>query len=319
MSRLGDPIQYSVPLPFSAFACPLGFRLRVVTNSRHVLEALAEAWGPYTAEFDHPPIELRVVVEAEGSLADEPPVFRAQGDLFSAVFDRHNFGVCDRRTMSGYCFVSQHTAANHLCLRLHFLESLTYLLLAQRYGMPIHAACVARGDSGLLLCGVSGSGKSTLAFACARAGWTFVGDDATWMAAGLPGRRAIGKPHQARFCDDAPRLFPELAGYVASQRPNGKIALEVPTADFPQIRTSSLCSIDGLVLLDRGPVRRPAIVPVSAEALVEQMLADMPDYGDQVTAMYQQTLGRLRAVPAWRLEYQSLDDALRLLAEIKPA
>ena len=316
--RLSDPLRRSVPLPFTAAAYPLGFRLNVVTNSRDVLEAVTEAWGAYTAEFDHPPIELRFVVQPEGAPISDFPVFRSQGDLFSVVFDGHNFGVADRRTMSGYCFVSEQTAARHMLLRVHFLESMAYLLISQRYAMPMHAACVARSGSGLLLCGVSGSGKSTLAFACARAGWTFVGDDATWMSLLEAGRRAIGKPHQARFCHDAPRLFPELAGYVASQRPNGKIAIEVPTADFPQIHSASQCSIDGLLLVERGAGLGPAAVSVPAEAVVERMLADMPDYGAGVAEVYQQALGRLLAVPAWRLQYETLDEALGLLSEIKP-
>ena len=84
----------------------------------------------------------------------------------------------------------------------------------------------------ICLTGVSGSGKSSLAFACARAGWTFVSDDATWLPIDEPAI-AVGRPRHARFREDAPRLFPELARYAAEQRPNGKITIEAPLADFP--------------------------------------------------------------------------------------
>ena len=87
----------------------------------------------------------------------------AQGHLYAVVGDVHNFAVLDLRGLAASMFVSLRTAADHSWLRWFFVESLAYTLLAQRYVVPVHAACIARDGAGLLLCGSSAAGKSTLA------------------------------------------------------------------------------------------------------------------------------------------------------------
>jgi hypothetical protein len=307
--------MHEIALPLRSTYYPLGFRLNLATNSRHVLEAASEAWGGYTAEFARQAIEIRIVVQPEGPLVVEQPVFRAQGDLLSIVYDRHNFGVYESGSMTGYCFVSEKTAADHLRLRVHFLEAMTYSLLAQRHAVPMHAAAVMRDGRGVLLCGPSGAGKSTLSYACARAGWTFVSDDATWLPSDESVRIAIGRPGVARFREDAPRLFPELAPYAAGQHPNGKMTIEAPTLDFG-LRTSLRCPVDHLVLLDRraGAARLDSI---SAREVVDKLLADMPAYGERVRILYDRTLSRLVDAAAWRMRYETLEQGLKLLSELK--
>jgi len=280
-----------------------------------VLDAAGESWGMYRQqEFAVPPLELRFIVQPEGELTSQP-LFRTQGQLFSAVSDRHNFAAFESRHFSGCCFVSEKTAAHHLKLRIHFLESMVYTLLAQRYIVPMHAACVARNGSGVLLCGSSAAGKTTLSYACARAGWTYVADDCTWLLPDSHDRVAIGKAHMARFRDDAPRLFPELDGYVTRPFPNGKLTIEVPMADFPRIRTSRRSVIGCLVLLDRqnGAAR---LEKIPTDRALEHLLGDMPSYGEEVNAMYARTVGRLAEVPAYSLRYETTGDAIRLLSGV---
>jgi hypothetical protein len=311
-----DPLLHEIELSLRATQYPLGFPLNLATNSRHAIDAAREAWAGYSAEFQRQPIEIRVIVQPEGALADEQPVFRGQGDLFSVVFDCHNFGVYEGSSMSAYCFISEKTAADHLRLRLYFLEAMTYSLLAQRHAVPLHAAAVARGGAGVLLCGPSGAGKSTLSYACARAGWTFVSDDATWLPADEGTCIAIGRPSHARFREDAPGLFPELARYAAEQRPNGKMTIEAATADFAHFRTSVRCPADHLVLLDRRP-GNARMNAIDARMVIDRLLTDMPAYGQRVRELYERTLARLVEASAWRLEYETLDQALELLSELK--
>jgi hypothetical protein len=306
-----DPLLHEIDLALSARQYPLGFPLQICTNSHEVLRAAQVAWGSHRPAFDRQPLQIRAVVQEEGSAVESPPAFRSQGRQIAIVYDRDNFAVCDAASRTAWCFVSQRTAADDRAFRFHFLEAMAYLLLCQSYAVPVHAACIAREGSGLLLCGPSASGKSTLAFACARAGWTFVCDDATWLVVDAEDRTAIGNSHQARFREDAPRFFPELAGYAVLQRPNGKLSLEVPTADFPQISTATECSIGGLVLLDRGGSAR--LESLRPEAVVRQLLCDMPSYGPEVREMYERTLSRLEGLPAWSMGYTTLEEALCLL------
>jgi len=310
-----DPLLCDVDLAFSGTFHPAGFPLHIATNSRHVLEAAVESWAPFGREFDTPPMEFRVVVEAAGELAAEP-TFRKQRHLLSFVSDAHNFACGDCHTLLASFHLTEKTAADHRWLRWFYLEAMAYMLLTQRYVVSLHAACVASNGAGILLCGTSAAGKSTLSFACARAGFTYVSDDCTWLLTGSEDRLAIGRPHLMRFRHDAVRHFPELAGYLASAHPNGKLSIEVPTDLFPSVRTASRCPVRCLVFLDRhsdGPAR---IAPLRSWEVVEWLLADLPSYGAEVNAAHERTIHSLAVLPAWQLRYRALEDAVRLLSEI---
>ena len=123
----------------------------------------------------------------------------------------------------------------------------------------------------------------------------------------------LGKPHQVRFREDSPRLFPELEGFVPKPRPNGKISMEVPTSEFPHIRTASRCSVGSLVFLDRRSDAAPGLEPVPVAEAADLILRDMATYGDEVFARHERGVRRLVEAPAYRLRYHALDDAIRLL------
>ncbi len=310
-----DPLLCDLGLTLSGMFYPAGFPLRIATNSPHVLRAAEESWAPSHRAFDTPAMEFRVVVEPAGELA-AAPTFRKQRHLLSFVSDAHNFATADTLTLSASFHLSEATAADHAWLRWFYLEAMAYMLLTQRYVVALHAACVASHGAGILICGRSASGKSTLSFACARAGFTFVSDDCTWLLAGSGDHIAIGKPHQVRFRHDVARHFPELEPHLASRRPNGKLSIEVPTNLFPAIRTAARCPIRCLVFIDRESDGPPRVERMPAEDVVESMLADMPSYGPEVNATHENTIHSLSRLPAWQLRYRSLDDAIRLLSEI---
>ena len=312
-----DPMLHDIELCHTAAYYPAGFPLHIATNSRHVLEAAAESWRYWHREYDAEPVIIRAVIEPAGPLAGTP-TFRMQEHLLQAVSDAHNFATMDMRLLVAGIHVSEKTAADHPRLRWFFIESMGYMMLTQRYVTPVHAACVARRGLGLLLCGASGAGKSTLAFACARAGWTYVTDDCSWLLTGSTDRVVIGRPHQMRFRHDAVRHFPELQGHVARTRPNGKLSIEVLTNLFPSIRTEPRCPVGGIVFLDRAAGGHARTEPIDSGEAVASLIADMPSYGDEVNAMHERTVRALLDVPAWRLHYRSFDEALRLLSEIQP-
>jgi hypothetical protein len=312
-----DYLGLRTELPLAATYFPLGFRADVATNSRDVLDAAEESWQYGTPRFPCEPLRLRVLVHPEGPLCG-PPIHRMQGHLYAVIADVHNFAQVDIETQFAHVRISEKTASDHVWLRWFFLESLVYMMLAQRYVAAAHAACVARQGSGVLLCGRSGAGKSTLSYACARQGWTFVADDCTFLVADSSERIAIGKPRQARFRLDSPELFPELEQYNARVRPTGKIGIEVPLSELPDLSTAETTPIGTIALIERGPGPACAI-PATGDEAVARILGDMPSYGPVVDAMHERTVRRLAEVPAFRLRYERLEDASRLLAEIAGA
>ena len=309
-----DELRLEIDLPLEGTFHPLGFRLHIQTNSRDVLEAAAEAWGGTSPEFTCETIRYRVVVDR-----GEPsgiPRHRAQGHLYSAVSDPDNFALMDLEQLSAGFFLSDATVRDHTALRWFYLEAIAYMLLAQRYAVPVHSACVARRGRGVMLAGPSGAGKSTLSFACAKAGWTFVSDDCVFLVPQSEARLAIGRPGQARFRMDAPALFPELERYVARARPNGKISVEAPMQDFAEIDTAARVTVESLVLLEREKDVAPGLLRMDPEEAISRLLAGGPSYGAQVNAIHERTVWRLVEAPAYRMRYENLADALHMLEEI---
>ena len=318
-TRRRDPLGIDAELQLRARYYPAGFLLQLVTNSPEVIEAAEEAWSHYPDQvYPCDPVELRVAVRKGGVLCREP-VHRAQGHMYSAISDVDNVATLDLHTLSGAIFVSEATARDHGRLRWCFLESLAYMLLAQRSVVPVHAACVARHGQGLLLCGGTMAGKSTLAYACARSGWDYLSDDAVFLLPDSLEPAALGLHRQIRFRPDARLLFPELEALPVTERPNGRDAIEAQVRDLPLVHTADRTQIVAVVQLERrsaGPAEGNRLV---AGELTDLMLKEMPSYGPEVNAMHERTVGRLAEVSAYRLCYSALDAALARLAEITEA
>ncbi len=313
LMRSLDPTRRKTALPLTATYYPGGFRVEIATNSEDTLAAAAEAWEPGEPEFAAEPVRLRVLVEGAGPLCGEP-AHRMQEHLYGIVADAANFADLDLERQFGFLCVSRRTAADHSWFRWFFLEAAAYILLTQRQIAAVHAACVARDGAGILLSGPSCAGKTTLSYACARAGWSLVSDDATWLVPGMD-RLAVGRPGHARFRPDAPRLFPELERFAARARPNGKIAIEVPLRELPQIRTAARARIGGVAFLERGAAS-PEAVPLARKEAVQRLLADMPSYNEKTDALHERAVRRLAGVPAWRLRYQTIEDGIGILEDL---
>ena len=312
--RQTDPLRLGVRLPLKGTYYPGGFCVEIMTNSEDVLESAAEAWGRCVREFACEPLRFRVMVLPEGELA-RVPSHRMQGHMYAVVSDAHNFAHVDLASQLGCIWVSERTAADHPLFRWFFLESAAYVMLSQRYVVAVHAACVVRNGKGFLLSGPSCAGKSSLSYACARAGWIFVTDDATWLLPNVEKPMALGQPGRVRFRLDAPDLFPELAAYAVRARPNGKISIEVPICELPNVRTAGQAPVSAVVFLERGSGRAGAH-RLTGKDSVDRLMEDLPSYGDATDAMSERTVRRLECVPAWRINYTTLEEGIQILENL---
>ncbi|MEI9973431.1 MAG: hypothetical protein WDO73_16135 [Ignavibacteriota bacterium] len=310
-----DPLLSDIALSLQGKFYPAGFPLELATNSSDVMESAGEAWGAWDGMFESEALQFRVIVAA-GEVAAAPS-YRVHAGLLSFVADAHNFATADIRRLTASFFISEKTAADHTLFRWLFLDAMAYMLLTQRYVVSLHAACVARDGAGILLCGRSGAGKSTLSVAASRAGFTFLSDDCTWVRTGIDIPMAIGKPHQARLRGDAARHFPELAGFPARQLPNGKLSMEVPTSLLTGVRSARQVEVKRLAFLNRVGEGAPRVDRMDAEEAERLMLADLPSYGPEVNAAHERTVGMLAGLPAWRVTYSGLAEAIDLLSELR--
>lgn len=309
-----DPIGCDFELPLNAVFYPLGFPVEIATNSRGVLSAARENWKSFPSKFDVPPVQLRIAVRNEYINPCPPrPSCRGQRNLVIFVAGAHDFAVCDLTSGFASCWLLESTVENAAYLRYHFLDAMALLLLEAWYLTPIHAGCVAFNDRGLLLCGDSGAGKSSLSFACARRGWTFVSDDASFLVREGRDNIVVGNPHYLHFRESATELFTELRSYGLAPRINGEIAIELTTADVPGIRTAAQSRVDWLIFLNRRSSGQPSLRSFPkqrASTLLHQVIC----YGEQAIRDAQKlALTDLLRGEVLELQYSDLDSAVSCL------
>src|SRR5450755_905368 len=195
-----DPLLYDFPLPIKQTFYPLGFPVKLHTNSEQIRDAAVEAWGRDRPVFDKPGIELRFAV-APGTETERPParIPRAHGNLVSSIHSAENYYLADLSRGFAFGWLTPAVIRDRGYFRYHFLEAAAYLLLNALYLTPIHAACVGLRGAGLVLCGPSGAGKTSLAFACALRGWEYVSDDASHLVRQSENPCwVVGRPHHIR-------------------------------------------------------------------------------------------------------------------------
>ena len=310
-----DPLRYGTRLDLESVYYPLGFPLTLATNSEHVLRAAARSWSEFSPMFRTPPLALRIVVDGQGA-RPEAPVYRGQAHLMTIASDADNFAVCDYTRRFGFCRLNETAAADAVFTGYYFLEAMAYHLLTQLHVTPVHGACVVRGRRGVLLCGAAGAGKSTLAYAAARAGWTYVSDNESWLLRSRGRPRLVGNPQRIRFRETGASLFPELRAFPAARDVNGKMSIDLSTGSLARFATAPRCSVHAVVLLERSAPGPDALEPASGDAATEALLAGVPMYEPHVHRRHVASLERLLERPAFVMHYQCTASALGMLEEV---
>ncbi len=316
MEKSFDPYLYFAEMPFSAMYYPLGFPVQIATNSLEVLACARESWEAFEQRFEMNPIRLQVGVRDDGST--ECPVKltpRGHGHLMMGIADAGNFFVVDLLRDVSFACVTAAAVAHPLYLRHHILESAALSHIANRYSAPIHAACVARNGRGVLLCGESGAGKSTLAFACARAGWTYVSDDASYLVHGRTDRQVLGHCHTVRLRPSAAELFAEIKGRPLTPRMQGKPSIELATAGLPDISTAGEAQADYVVFLKRGDGGVQQLLPYPMEAARRYMQRHL-NGAEQFRREQVASVERVLAAEVFELRYHDLDWAIDRLERL---
>jgi len=305
-----DPLRYFEPLPLESMFYPLGYSVRLCTNSPDIMAAASGIWGAWERMSDAPPIELRLGATDRKSVRPSPvPLPSAQGHLMTMVHSIEDFGTAD--VSRGYIFgwVTAGIAADHGYLQYHFLQPLVYVTLGCLYLAPVHASCVALSGKGILLCGDSGAGKTSLAYGLARRGWTYVGDDAAYLVRRARGAQVIGRPHHIRFRSSAKTIFPELSAFPEVARQNGNMDLELSTSDLRLDSVAPTTEVAMLVFLRReagSPVRLDPLDRDLAQERFERVINLGPA---EVREEQRAALRKLTRLPAYTMTYWDLDAA----------
>ncbi len=76
------------------------------------------------------------------------------------------------------------------------------------------------------------------------------------------------------------------------------------------------CRVRCLAFLNRSCEGAARLERMASEDAAASLLGEMPSYGAVVNAVHEKTIGDLARLPAWRVHFHELEDAIRLLMEI---
>jgi hypothetical protein len=308
--EFGDPVLARTSLLYRETYFPLGFPVKIAANSLEVLEAAHQSWGRFTCLFDTEPVWIQVTVTVgDSNICPPTPVCRMRDHISTNVADAEDFATCDFSLGSAMIWVTDAALRNRDYFRYFFLESAALSNISNRFVTGIHASCVALHGFGVLLCGDSGAGKSTLSYACARAGWTYVTDDGSYLVHGRRDRLVVGDYSKVRFRPTAEELFPELHRLPVMQRAGvGKPSVEMPTNLSSTIRTASTANVRHIVFLKRNvPTQELVAFPRSVARLyMQQRIQCMPYRTD----VHLEAVEQLLELGAYELRYNDLDWAV---------
>jgi hypothetical protein len=299
---------------------PHGFPTLVRTNSASILKIAQELWSVYESRFDTEPIRIDVLVVENDSQVCPPTLeYRIMQPLLISIADTNNYSIADMERGSTQVVVSRAAERHRSYLEYFFLDASAMSHIATRFVTPIHGACVSLDGHGVLLCGDSGAGKSSLSYACARAGWTYTTDDATYLMNRENGerrpRQITGNCHQVRFRPSAAELFPEIEGLAITPRAAGKPSIEMPTTHIPNLLCSPTAEISSLVFLNRhasGPSRLVDYGKDTARDLLRQTLFGPARY----RILQHAAIERLLTAPIFELHYSDLNWAVDRLTTL---
>jgi hypothetical protein len=178
-----------------------------------------------------------------------------------------------------------------------FLASLLHLTAPALGLTAISAACVARGQNGLLLFGPPNSGKTTASYWAKKLGLEFHADQATFLEVEAGTLRAWGDFWPAAFRPETARFLPELSTAARSFTYRDRTFLCMD-------KTSRSASNSGTVIpaacifLERHAASPPRLIPLSTAEMAGNVLSDAGSREDHdaVVAL----LGRM---PSYRLLY----------------
>ena len=191
----------------------------------------------------------------------------------------------------------------------------------------MHAAAIAVEGHGVLLLGVGGRGKSTSALACARAGFTFLGDDLCIVEAGsldssvpprVHGLYATAKLHRDSKERLGVRDWPEL-GVLSNSK---EVVGLPPVIRFE--RAAPLVAVIGVRAGGQSPgVARPVPSPDAVGLLASTALTGL-SIGAGAPAYWLRTATAIaRTVPAYELglswDLDGVVAAIRSVVEIASA
>lgn len=229
-----------------------------------------------------------------------PPYFRGMAHAVSASFGEGAVVLFDVLRCRVSARVSTAVATDMSFWRHTLLPIAAGVLGAAIGVLPVHSACICRGDEGVLVAGISGTGKSTLALALALAGMEFLSDD--WSYCRLSGRgvEVAATEVRLKLLPDAVRHFPGLARLKTSISMNGEEAFELDPAEVFRVKRRDACIARAFIFYTRtaeGPVSFEPVTAKTARAYLEDSVEMLPPELKQASRRRSAVMGAVAMLP----------------------
>ncbi len=249
---------------------------------------------------------MRVVVSQTQSDHATPAHFRGLGHIVVATFGEPNVFVFDLLRGEISATVSEEIARAPAFWNNTFFPIAIGVLGPTVGIVPVHAACLASGDKGLLVAGPSGVGKSTLAVALAQTGLSYVSDDWTYIGHDRHGLSAHGVGAPAKLLPDAIRHFPGLARFELSVALDGELAYQLPASEAFAAASVRSCVPQWFVFLERTSRPGCEITPIRTGrtyCYVDSSVEPLPAELSVAQQTRSRIISQIALLPSWKLCY----------------
>jgi|SRR3984957_19144180 len=283
-----DPFQERAPARARRRMHILGAQFDFESRSRYLLGLVDSAYSGLPqhrlgAAMPKLCIALDVIARAHAGSSHEPPLgmFSGAGFLCGATA-RSNFAVMAPGARSALVVVPQEMLGNAYRIRYELIEFAVFTLAQRVHGLvPLHAACVGRAGRGLLLMGGSGAGKSTLALHCLLAGFDFLSEDSTFVAA--DSMRATGVANFLHVRANSLQYLPRggAAAMIRKspviRRRSGVKKYEVDLRRMGYSLAAAPLKLDAFIFISKEPAgTRMLLEPLGRSRMLEYLDASQP-------------------------------------------
>ena len=302
------PLRPDVPLRHTVTLPVLGVPVTFESNDAGIIAIANDAFGAWRVLEQAPRlieevgVRYRAQVEAgdEGEAGHAPILYHQPDDGRVILRTSGTVGVADAGLRDIVLYTTTALVADRQHFRYGVLEALTLAVLTRLDRQPLHAACITRGDTALLLTGRSGAGKSTLAFAAARSGFRVLSEDYVNIQM-EPRLRVWGMPGYLHLPVEAVRHFPELSTATPTLMANGKLKIAISLLDFGALPKLPVAQRAGICVLEPGAVK-PTLETLDADTLAQIMTERLDPGFDMFAATIGHAIRLLAGHGGWRLQ-----------------
>jgi len=302
-----DPLRRFRATPLRTDLVLMGKRIRIETDSSIVLKHVAESfWRPEPEANDSPQFLWRIVCEQREEAPYSWPPMTAFSDrsLRYISVGQRSFIAVDLQAREAVGILPEFLAMDPIGFSSVFLSSLLYLTSPALGLTPVSAACVAKGDQGLLLFGPPNSGKTTSSYwARKHLGLEFHADQAVFLELDSGKIRAWGEFWPAAFRPETATYLPELSALARPFHYRDRSFLCIDKRASLSGNAGSVVPA-ACIFLERCSHETPRLIPLSGEETTIRFDLTMPFKEDAGSREDREAVFQvLQQLPSYRLLY----------------